>query len=227
MPNTNCTIITKIKRPNEVLVEAFRNLPVANVDDCMNRMAAISSAIRPMNQAKLLGAAFTVKVPDGDNLMLHKAMDMAGPGDILMIDAGGGMNRAILGELMISYCKLRGISGIVVDGCIRDCEAVSLMDYPVYARGISPNGPYKNGPGEINTTIVIGGIVVRPGDIVLGDADGVIVIKPEEAIELAQKARDIMEKESGIMETMQRDGTYLRPWVDEKLAEIGCDIISF
>ncbi len=225
MANINCRIVKEINKPSEEMVNLFKGLPVANIDDCMNRMAAIDSAIRPYNKEKILGPAFTVKVPVGDNLMFHKAMDMAEPGDVIVIDAKGGIDRAIFGEIMVKYCNKRGIAGIIVDGCIRDVDAISQMNIPVYAKGESPNGPYKNGPGEINTPIALGGQVVYPGDIIVGDEDGVVVIKPEDAELIAEKTREVNDKEEKIMKTMDDDGSYLRPWVDDKLKSIDCDII--
>ena len=189
----------------------------------MSRTAAFSQTIRPMNKVKLLGTAFTVKVPQGDNLMLYKAMDLAQPGDILVIDAGGMTDRAIFGEIMVSYCISRGIAGMIVDGSIRDSELLSEMEFPVYAKGVSPNGPYKNGPGEIGTIISVGGQVVRPGDIIIGDGDGIIAIDPAAAEELLEQVKKIVEKEDAILETIKKSGTYERPWMDEKLKEIGCD----
>jgi regulator of RNase E activity RraA len=205
------------------LVKKFHDLPVANIDDCMNRTAAVHQDIRPMNKAKLLGTAFTVKVPEGDNLMFHKAMDMAKPGDVIVIDAGGMTSRSIFGEIMTTYCKLRGLAGIIVDGSIRDYDAISRMDFPVYARGVTPNGPYKNGPGEIGTIISFGGNIVHPGDIIVGDGDGILVIRPEDAEALARQVTAVSAKETGIFETMERDHTYVRPWVDAKLNEIQCE----
>lgn len=222
MSNYGCRINVDFTRPPRELVEQFRNLPVANIDDCMNRIGAIDGSIRPLNKTPLLGTAFTVRVPAGDNLMFHKAMDLAQPGDIIMIDAGGCCERAIFGELMTTYCKIRGIAGIIVDGCIRDYDGLSNMDFPVYAKGVSPNGPYKNGPGEIGTTISLGGQIVNPGDIVVGDGDGVVIIRPEDAALLIKKTQKVNEQEEKIMDTMNKDGTYLRPWVDEKLKEINC-----
>ncbi len=207
-------------RPDRELVEKFRGIPVANVDDCMSRMAAIDSRIRPLNDAYLLGTAFTVRVPAGDNLMFHKAMDLAQPGDVIVIDAGGGMERAIFGELMSKYCQSRGIAGLIVDGCIRDRVALSQMTMPVYAKGATPNGPYKNGPGEIGTCISLGGHLVNPGDILIGDGDGVIVIKPEQAEELLKATACIQEKEEKIMKDILERGIYPRPWVDEKIKEL-------
>lgn len=221
MKNVGCRIVGEFNRPDDELVNLFKGLPVSNIDDCMNRMGAIDPHFFPLNKTTLLGVAFTVKVPEGDNLMFHKAMDMAKPGDVIMIDAGGDKHRAILGELMISYCKSRGIAGVIVDGSIRDADALAEMDFPVYAKGITPNGPYKNGPGEINMPVTIGGQVVCPGDIVVGDQDGVVIIRAEDAKELAEQTRKVMEEEEKIMEKIAKEGTYERPWVDEKLKELG------
>lgn len=225
MKNIGCTIIQDFKRTEKRLVELFKDLPVANIDDCMNRTAAVDPSIKSLNKSPLLGTAFTVKVPEGDNLMFHKAMDMAQAGDVIVIDAGGDINRAIFGELMITYCKTRGIAGVIVDGSVRDADALSEMDIAIYAKGVTPNGPYKNGPGEINTPISFGGKVICPGDIIVGDGDGIVVIKPDVAEDIAEQTRKISEKEHGIMSQIVNKGTYIRPWVDEKLKEISCEII--
>lgn len=220
-----CRIVKEFERATKEQVELFRGIPVANIDDCMNRTAAIHYSICPLSKAPLLGTAFTVKVAEGDNLMFHAAMDMAKPGDVIMIDAGGDPHRAIFGGLMASYCKVRGISGIVVDGSIRDKEELEDMeDFPIYAKGATPNGPYKNGPGEIGTPVCVGGILVFPGDIVVGDQDGVVVIRPDEAEQIADAARAVVAKEAKIAEGILR-GDYVRPWVEEKLREIGCEYL--
>lgn len=224
--SVGCKIIRDFPRPDRALVEQFANLPVANIDDCMNRTAAMKDRIHPMNKSRLLGTAFTIKVPEGDNLMFHAALDLAKPGDVFVIDAGADPNRSIFGELMVNYCRVRGIAGIVIDGSIRDSDAIGAMeDFPVYAIGVTPNGPYKNGPGEINTPVTAGGILVRPGDIIVGDQDGVIVIKPEEAAEIAEATRKVGVKEHGIMKDIVENHSYVRPWVDAKLKEIGCEIL--
>ncbi|MDU2598745.1 MULTISPECIES: RraA family protein [Anaerococcus] len=224
---TGSVINLKFDRPDEKLVELFRDLPVANIDDALGRMSAVDQNIRPVNDVQLLGPAFTVKVAQGDNLYFHKALDLAKPGDVIVIDSMGSKDRAIFGELMASYCRQRGIAGIITDGPIRDIDDIaSYDDMSVYSNGVVPNGPYKNGPGEIGTTISFGGQVVRPGDIIAGDKDGIVVIKPEEAEELAEKARAINEKETKIIETMKNEGTYERPWVDETLAKLGAETIE-
>ncbi len=224
--SVGCKIIKDFKRPAKELVERFKGMPVANIDDCMNRIAAADAAIEPIGyKGQLLGPAFTIRVPQGDNLMFHKAMDMAEPGDVIVIDAGGYTDRAIFGELMATYCRTRGIKGIICDGAIRDRGGLAAMEgFQVYARSATPNGPYKNGPGEINVPVVIGGKIVYPGDIVVGDDDGVIFIRPEIANEIADATLAVEKKEADIMKHILEDGTYIRPWVDEKLKEIGCEI---
>ena len=226
--SVGCKIIKDFQRPAPELVELFRDMPVANIDDNMNRIAAIDAAIEPIGyKGQLLGTAFTVRVAQGDNLMFHVAMDLAKPGDVIVIDAGGFTERAIFGELMATYCKSRGIRGIVCDGAIRDCGGlVSMENFHVYARSVTPNGPYKNGPGEINVPVVIGGKLVHPGDIVIGDDDGVLFIRPQDAEALAAATKGVEKKEADIMAHILNDGTYIRPWVDEKLKELGCEIIG-
>lgn len=224
--SVGCKIRKDFERPAKELVARFKDMPVANIDDNMGRIAAVDKTIEPIGKGQLLGTAFTVRVPQGDNLMFHAAMDLAKPGDVIVIDAGGFDDRAIFGELMATYCKTRGIKGIVCDGAIRDRGGLAAMDdFPVYARSATPNGPYKNGPGEINVPVVIGGKVVNPGDIIVGDDDGVIIISPAIAEEIADATLAVEKKEADIMKHILEDGTYIRPWVDEKLKEIGCEIV--
>lgn len=221
-----CKIITKISRADKTLVEKFRNMPTPNIDDNMGRIGAVDQSIKPINGGFLLGTAFTIRVPQGDNLMFHAAMDMAQKGDVILIDAGGSVERAIFGELMATYCKTRGVAGIVCDGAIRDADGLAnLKDFPIYAKGITPDGPYKNGPGEINVPIVIGGKTVNPGDIIVGDADGIIIISPDIAEELAKRTHAVNENEEQTMKNILEKGTFERPWLQDKLKEVGCEII--
>lgn len=225
--SVGCTIIKDFERPAAETVALFEGMQAANIDDNMSRIAAVDNAIKPVGKGQLLGTAFTIRVPHGDNLMFHAAMDLAKPGDVIVIDAGGFTDRAIFGELMATYCKTRGIKGIVCDGAIRDKSGLAEMeDFPVYAKAASPNGPYKNGPGEINVPVVIGGKVVHPGDIILGDDDGLVVIDPAIAEEIAEATHAVERKEAEIMRLILEEGTYIRPWVDEKLKEIGCTFVE-
>lgn len=225
MSNVNFRIYSKIDRPSKDLVNSFAGIPVANIGDCMNRMSCINAKIRPLNDAPLLGTAFTVKTRPGDNLLLHKAIDMAAPGDVIVVDAQGDTSNSIVGELMILWLQGRGVAGLIVDGAIRDLGAIRKMEFPVYAAGVQPKGPYKDGPGEINVPICCGGVVIKPGDILVGDADSVVVIEPKDAAEVLEKAKATMEKEAGMMAAI-KNKTWDRTWVDKALKEKGCEFID-
>ena len=183
-------IFLNIKRPKKQLIDQFRGIPSSNIGDVAERLFCTNSSLRPMNKAPMAGTAFTVKCPAGDNMMFHMAMDLAQPGDILVVDGQGSMERALAGEIMMRYCKARGLAGVVVEGCIRDKEAIQGMDFPVYCKGITPQGPYKNGPGEINVPVCAGGQVILPGDILIGDQDGIVVIHPEDGQKLLRELKE-------------------------------------
>lgn len=187
--NVGKRIFLGIQRPDPKLVEAFRGFPSSNIGDMMERLYCTNSAIKPLNKTPLLGVAFTVKCPAGDNMMFHRALDLALPGDVIVVDGQGCMERSLAGEIMMRYCISRNLAGVIVDGCMRDSEAIAEMEFPVYCKGITPQGPYKNGPGEINVPVCIGGQVVLPGDILVGDRDGVVIIHPEDAPEVLEAAR--------------------------------------
>lgn len=225
MKNAGFCIYTKINRPARELIDSFAAIPVANIDDCMNRTACLDAKIRPMNQARLLGTALTVKARPGDNLLTYKAIQLAQPGDVIVIATQGETSNAIIGELMITWAQRKGVAGFVIDGAIRDADAIANMSIPVYAAGVNPNGPYKEGPGEINVPVALHGVVVHPGDILVGDGDGVIAINPQEAAEILQKAKAVADKEAGIMKAIQAD-SWDTSWVDKMLIEKGCTILN-
>lgn len=226
MANPGFRIKMNFPRPEKALVEKFRGIPTANIGDNMNRMACMNSRIVPMNSSPLLGSAFTVKVRAGDNLVFHKAIDTARPGDIVVVDAQNEHSYAITGELMIMWLRRRGVSGLIVDGCIRDIDAVSkLTDFPVYATGINPNGPLKEGGGEMNFPVMCGGLVVNPGDIIVGDSDGIVVISPADAEDVLRKAKVQNDKEAQTMKDIE-NLAWDRTWVDAALKAKGCEIIE-
>lgn len=184
-------IFTEITRTDRALVERFRGLPSSNINDEMNRLFCMHDYIKLLNPAKarpLLGTAITVKAPIGDNLFFHQALDMAQEGDVIVVDGGSGCNRSLAGEIMLRFAQKKGIAGIVVDGCLRDLDGIETLDMPVYAKGVTPQGPFKFGPGEVNAPIACGGQVVFPGDILVGDRDGIVVIRRQDAQEVAQAA---------------------------------------
>lgn len=215
----------EVKRPDKKIVEQFLSLPVANIADEMNRMTCLDAGIVPYNKTKLVGTAVTVKAPGADNLMFHKALDLAQPGDVIVVTCVDKPDRAICGEIMMQYARKRGIRGFVIDGMIRDVEgAAGLDDFAVYGRGVTPLGPYKNGPGEINVPIAVGRQVVFPGDIIVGDADGLVVIKPEEAEEILKMAQKHLQDEEATFCSIAAGNGMDRTWVERLLKEKQCEM---
>ena len=174
----------------------------------MNRLFCMHDYIRLLNPEKakpLLGTAITVKAPIGDNLFFHQALDMAQPGDIIVVDGGSGCNRSLAGEIMMRFASKKGLAGIVVDGCLRDWDGIQNLDMPIYAKGVTPQGPFKFGPGEVNTPIACGGQVVFPGDILVGDLDGIVVIRRQDAEAVAEVAQKKKASEDKTFELMDSD----------------------
>lgn len=207
-------------RPPATLLDAFRDVATPHISDNMNRLCGVVGLSRYNGRGKLVGTAFTVKTRPGDNLMVHKALDLAEPGDVIMVDGGGALENALVGELMMLYARSRGIAGFVIEGAVRDVAALATSDFPCYARGHVHRGPYKDGPGEINVPVAIGGLVIEPGDIVVGDEDGLVALKPGEAKALLAKARDWAAKEEEAKAAI-RDGRYDRAWIDAVLRAKG------
>jgi RraA family protein len=177
------------ERPDPALIEAYRGIPSSNIGDCVKKLNCMFDGIRQFNKKPLVGTAFTVKVPSGDNLMAQVALDYAQPGDIIVIDGAGYENRALVGGMMMAYAETRGIGGFVVNGAIRDLEDIKKSEIPVFAKAVTPLGPYREGPGEIGVPVVCGGQVVMPGDILVGDIDGLVVVPRRDAEELLEAAR--------------------------------------
>lgn len=205
-------------------VERFRGLPVANISDCMARMTAGGPALRPMQAGGYLcGPAITVKTRPGDNLMVHKALVMAQPGDVIVVDGGGDLTNALIGELMVAYAVTRRLGGFVINGAVRDCAALRTVTLPVYAAGITHRGPYKDGPGEVNVPVAIGGMVVNPGDLIVGDDDGLLCVPIDEAEAIHALTREKMASEAVTIENI-RNGSHDVAWIDAKLRSAGCPL---
>jgi regulator of RNase E activity RraA len=206
----------------EADVTRFRTLPVANVSDVMNRLPGGGANLRPMHRGGLLiGPALTVRTRPGDNLVVHKAFDMAVAGDVIVVDAGGDLTNAIIGELMIAYVKRKGVAGVVINGAVRDSAAIAADDFPVFAAGVTHRGPYKDGPGEVNVPIALNGMIVSPGDLVLGDADGLVAVSAAEVGAVYEAALAKQRAEAAQMEAILA-GTNDRSWVDQALIARGC-----
>jgi RraA family protein len=210
-------------RPARALVSKFKGVVCAHLSDNMSRLAGSSAALQPWHRkGQLLGVALTVRVAPGDNLMVHKAIDIAQPGDVIVVDAGGITSQAIIGEIMSSMAAARGVVGMVIDGAIRDAGALAAGTFPVYALAATHRGPYKNGPGEIHVPVSIGGMIVYPNDIIVGDEDGLVAIRPDEAPALLAAARAWCDKEEKMLKTIRAGKPLDRKWVDEALRKGGC-----
>lgn len=220
MSNVGFRIFPYMNRPSKVLIDSFAGIPVANIADNMNRMSCMNAKIRPINNVPLLGPAFTVKSRPGDNLLLNKALELAQPGDIVVVDVQGDLTNAVMGELMTLWAMQKGIGGFIIDGAIRDIGALKKFNIPIYAAGVTPAGPYKDGPGEINVPVSCGGIVVHPGDILIGDEDGIVVINPQDAKELLEKSKEKLSSEHRIMKEIA-DMAWDRSWIEQALNERG------
>jgi RraA family protein len=204
-------------------IAALRKTATAHLSDNMNRLHAIGPELFPCHGGgRMAGTALTVKVSPGDNLMVHKAIDIVRPGDVIVVDAGGICTQAIIGEIMSAIAERNGAAGMVIDGAIRDADALARSSFPVYARGITHRGPYKNGPGEINVPVVIGEAVVNPGDLVVGDDDGLVAIPRDMAKETLKLARLQEKKESDLLKAIRGGRRLDRAWVDETLRARGC-----
>lgn len=221
-------VFTQRKLPEKEVMDGFRDLPAANVADVMGRSCAMSSEIHtmlPHTDKIMVGPALTIRARPGDNLMIHKGLNLAREGDIVVISNESDRSQSLLGAIIVAYARSKKLGGIVVDGPIRDVDEIAALGIPVYATGSTPGGPYKEGPGEVNTPISCGGVSVSPGDIVLGDSDGVIVIPRKDASRVLEEAREFAKLDAAKMQAAL-EGRAKRDWVDKKLTEKGCEIIE-
>ncbi len=189
------------------LVEAYRRSATAVISDNLDRMPGPVGLRAFHRGGTLVGTALTVRVRTGDNLAIHQALEMVRPGNVVVVDGGGDTSRALVGEIMRAIAESYGAVGFVIDGAIRDAGAFATSDFACYARAAIHRGPYKNGPGDINVPVSIGGFVVSPGDIVVGDEDGLVAFPPGLAASLAEAVRTQEAKEAEIL-LMVREGRY-------------------
>lgn len=190
------------------LIEAFGSCSVANISDNLDR-AVGAVGIRPFSKrTRLAGRALSVRTAVGDNLFIHRALDEIFPGAVIVVDGGGFDGRALIGEIMAAIAKSRGAAGFVIDGAIRDAQSIAAGDFPVFARSSIHLGPYKNGPGAINVPVSVGGMMVNPGDIVVGDGDGLVAFSPDIAADLLAATKKQADKEAGMLQSVA-NGTYV------------------
>ncbi len=195
------------------LIETLKRIPVALLSDQLQRNRG-STGLHPYHHpAPLAGTAVTVRTRAGDNLAILRAFDICRPGDVLVIDADGDIANALVGGIMTFFAASVGVAGMVLDGAIRDVAEIRERPFPVYARGVNHRGPYKDGPGAINVPVSVGGMAVCPGDIVVGDQDGLVVLSRDEAPTVIEKALLQKQKEEETMQAI-REGRWDRSFVD-------------
>jgi RraA family protein len=216
-------VLKRRRKVDATMADKFRRIPVANISDSMFRMSAGGARLRPYHAGGVLaGPALTVKTAPGDNLMVHMALNLAEKGDVIVVDAGGELTNSIIGERMLAYCQAKGFAGIVINGAVRDVGYIKSHDFPVYAAGVTHRGPYKNGPGEINVTIAIDGMAIEPGDLVMGDDDGLLCIPYGDAEAVYKLAHERHEMETRTFKDIGK-GDNNRAKFEQTLRDLGCE----
>lgn len=215
-------VIRDIQRVDAAIVAKAAEYPSSILADVAGRRGGLSGRIAPLAPSmRFAGPAITVEVRPGDNLMIHAAMAIAQPGDVLVIDGKGDLSSALMGEIMSQQCVALGVVGVVIDGAVRDSEAIRELGFPMYAAGLNPNGPTKSVSGRLNHPISIGGVSVHPGDLVVGDADGVTVIERDKAAAILPLAAEKVAAETKRIADI-RSRKALRPaWLEAALRAAG------
>ncbi|PIB50105.1 dimethylmenaquinone methyltransferase [Pseudomonas sp. 2588-5] len=200
------------------LVEAFAQVVTPHISDNLGRHIGVRGLTRYNRSGKLVGTAITVKTRPGDNLLIYKALSLLQPGHVLVVDGQGDTNNAVIGELVKLYAQQRGCVGFVIDGAIRD--VASFDDTPCYARAVVHTGPYKTGPGEVNVPVSIGGMLVNPGDLVVGDEDGLVAFSQADAAEVLRRAAQHADHEAAVKAEIA-SGAVRQSWIDKVLDNAG------
>ncbi len=212
----------EFERVSPDIVQKAAMFAASILADVAGRRGTLDGRITPVSpSARMAGPAFTIEVRPGDNLMIHAAMAMARPGDILVVDGKADRTCALMGSIMINACKKLGIAGVVLDAAHRDTEELRALGFPIYSVGSNPNGPTKFVPGRINWPISCGGVAVNPGDLIVGDADGVVVVEREKAASLLDlAAQKVTEERTRIADIVA--GRNVRPkWLEASLRTAG------
>lgn len=201
-------ILPNAPQADESIIAAFRKTSTPIISDNLHRLQG-AIGLRPFHKVNgpMVGTALTVRVAAGDNLLIHKALDLVRPGDVIVVDGDGETNRALIGEIMTTLAETRLAAGFVINGAIRDVGAIAKSEFPCFARSAIHRGPYKNGPGEINVGVSISGLVIEPGDIIVGDEDGIVAFPQAIAADLLKAVHAQEKKEEEILQSI-RAGTY-------------------
>jgi RraA family protein len=202
------------------LIEALRTVVTPHLSDNLQRLSGVAGLQKFHKSTKLVGTAITVKARPGDNLLIYKALMLMRPGHVLVVDGAGDLINALVGELIMLYAQQRGCAGFVIDGAVRDTAAFYEADFPCYARSASHRGPYKTGPGAINVPVTIGGQVIAPGDVIVGDEDGIVSFPQSEADALLAAARRSASNEE-LIKAEIASGSVNQSWLTKVLAVHG------
>ncbi|RSZ30672.1 MULTISPECIES: RraA family protein [unclassified Variovorax] len=214
-------IVRDFERVSSNLVQQASAFQPAILADVAGRRGALHGRIQALrHRMKLAGSALTVEVRPGDNLMIHAAIALAKPGDVLVIDGKGDQSAALMGTIMMNACRQVGIAGVVIDGAVRDSVEIDEMGFPVFSVGTNPNGPTKLASGRIGHPVSVGGVAVRPGDLVVGDADGVVVVEREKVEALLLAAQKKVEDEAARIDAIKQGNTAAK-WLDAALRNAG------
>jgi 4-hydroxy-4-methyl-2-oxoglutarate aldolase len=204
----------------ENIIKEFLSVSTTCISDAMDGLNNFHPAIKPLKEEyKVVGRAFTVKIPVGENLSVLEAISKAKPGDILVVDAKGDQYRAIAGDFVVGMAQTLGIGGLVVDGVIRDIVGVKALNFPVFSRGTTVAASGKTGVGEVNVPISCGGVPVNPGDIIVGDADGVVVIPQAMEQEILLKSIEKMKKDEIREASISGNPEAIRKHLDQFLSK--------
>lgn len=224
-PGPGFRIRSSFERLPMDFMQRFGEFASPEISDQLNRLYAVKPEIHCLTGThhRLIGPACTVKVFPGDNLMVHKSLDIAKPGDVVVVDAGESRMNAALGDLISTKARHRGIAGFVVDGHVRDLPDILELDFPIFARGTLSIGPLHRGPGEINYPICCGGVVVNPGDIVVADQFGVVMIPRDNATEVLERLLETKARLADYLAGVKK-GVFSNKWVDDLLEAGRCII---
>lgn len=215
-------VVRDFERVDPKVVEQAAQFPSSILADVAGRRGALSGRIAPLSPTmKFAGPALTVEVRPGDNLMIHAAMAIAKPGDVIVVDGKGDLSSALMGEIMCQQCVALGVAAVVIDGAVRDSVAIRELGLPMYAAGLNPNGPTKFVPGRLNHPISIGGVSVKPGDLIVGDADGVTVIEREKAASMLPLAVEKVDAETKRIDQIKKREALAPAWLNGALRAAG------
>lgn len=218
---TKSQIFSHFQHVDHSVIEELKHFSAANIGDNLNRNAAVDADFQRIGNGKCVGQAFTVSCAAGDNLYVYIALEQIQPNDVLIIDAEGFTNRAIVGEILVRFAQVKGAVGVIVNGSIRDVDVLKNFDIPIYFKGISPNGPYKNGPGSVNQPIALGGKVINPGDIIVADEDGIVSFETDQIDYVIEKTKQTEIKEAKMLRDLEEGKTLDTTWAYEKIKNLG------